>query len=288
MRVHHLNCISTCPLGGKLMDGRTDSIIKRGHLTCHCLAIETEEGLILVDTGLGLKDVADPKGRLSAFFLMLVSPEFREEMTTIRQIERLGFTAADVHHIILTHLDFDHAGGLDDFPHANVHMLQEECDYALLQKTWLDRQRFRPQQWSFRSNWHVYKPSKGQSWFGFDRVQWLEGIRENIVLVPLPGHTHGHAGVAIKVDKKWKLLAGDAYFYHREMNLTSPGCTLGLRMYQTLMEKNRRARLYNQERLRNLRRHHGHDVDIFCSHDLLEFERLSGRSAQIPIEHLLR
>lgn len=26
MRVHHLNCISTCPLGGKLMDRRTDSI----------------------------------------------------------------------------------------------------------------------------------------------------------------------------------------------------------------------------------------------------------------------
>ena len=23
MRIHHLNCISTCPLGGRLMDGRT-------------------------------------------------------------------------------------------------------------------------------------------------------------------------------------------------------------------------------------------------------------------------
>lgn len=112
MRVHHLNCISTCPLGGRLMDGQTKSIVKRGHLTCHCLALETEEGLILVDTGLGLKDVADPKGRFSKFFLTLVTPEFPEEMTAVRQIEKLSFRATDVRHIILTHLDFDHAGGL--------------------------------------------------------------------------------------------------------------------------------------------------------------------------------
>lgn len=51
--------------------------------------------------------------------------------------------------------------------------------------------------------------------------------------------------------------------------------------------KNRRARLHNQERLRDLRRNHGHDVEIFCSHDLYEFERLSGRSAQVPIDHLV-
>jgi len=24
MRLHHLNCTSTCPLGGRLMDGRTN------------------------------------------------------------------------------------------------------------------------------------------------------------------------------------------------------------------------------------------------------------------------
>lgn len=42
MRIHHLNCISTCPLGGKLMDDRTESIIRRGHLACHCLLVETD------------------------------------------------------------------------------------------------------------------------------------------------------------------------------------------------------------------------------------------------------
>jgi hypothetical protein len=79
MRVHHLNCISTCPLGGKLMDGRTDSFVRRGELACHCLLVETADSLVLIDTGLGLRDVAQPRERLSAFFLGLLSPAFREE-----------------------------------------------------------------------------------------------------------------------------------------------------------------------------------------------------------------
>lgn len=135
MRVHHLNCISSCPLGGKLFDGRTPGLLRRGELTCHCLLVETGEGLVLIDTGFGLRDVADPRSRLSAFFLLMLKPDFREEMTALRQIERLGFSASDVRHIVLSHLDFDHAGGLDDFPHAKVHMLRIERDYAVRQQT---------------------------------------------------------------------------------------------------------------------------------------------------------
>lgn len=282
MRIHHLNCISTCPLGGKIMDGQTQSLFKRGQLTCHCLLLETDTGLVLVDTGLGLRDVEDPRGRLSAFFLAMVSPDFRAEMTALRQIEQLGFTAADIHHIILTHLDFDHAGGLDDFPHAQVHMLQQERDYAVLQKTWLDRQRFRPQQWSSRDRWRVYSAAEGEAWFGFEKVHRLESVAPNIALIPLPGHTHGHAGVAVKCDDQWLLHAGDAYFYHREMDAEAPTCTPGLRFYQTLMEKNRSARLHNQQKLRALRRDHHGEVNICCSHDLVEFERLSGRESSVP------
>jgi len=68
MIVHHLSCISTCPLGGRLMDGCTKSIVERGELTCHCLVIETNAGLVLVDTGFGLHDVDNPRSRLSRFF----------------------------------------------------------------------------------------------------------------------------------------------------------------------------------------------------------------------------
>jgi len=56
----------------------------------------------------------------------------------------------------------------------------------------------------------------------------------------------------------------------------------GLRLYQTMMEQDRRARLHNPERLRELKAEHGGEVDIFSAHDLEELERLSGRSARVP------
>ena len=290
MRIHHLNCISTCPVGGYLMDGRTPGVLTRGQLCCHCLLLETaHSGLVLVDTGLGLRDCAEPRTRLSAFFLALLSPDLREEMTAARQIEQLGFRRSDVRHIVLTHLDFDHAGGLDDFPQARVHMLRavrddavaqaswpvrqasphmmpEERDYAQRQKPWLDRQRFRPQQWGgSRQRWNVYRPDRGEGWFGFDCVNSLQGLPPEVLMVPLPGHTPGHGGVAVRgPEGRWLLQAGDAYFHHREMDLHRPWCTPGLRLYQTLMEKDRRKRLANQRRLRDLRRRHGAAGGICC------------------------
>lgn len=281
MQIHHLNCISTCPLGGRIMDGVSRTSFERGKLTCHCLLVETDQGLVLVDTGFGLRDVADPKSRLSRFFLTMVDPDFREEMTAFRQIEQLGFDPADVRHIVLTHLDFDHAGGLDDFPNATVHMLQSERDSAVRQRTWLDRQRYRPQQWSKRDRWQLYQAGEGENWYGFNAVRKLKGLPDGILLVPLLGHTHGHAGVAIEQGEQWLLDAGDAYFYHREMD-PQPYCTPGLRFYQTMMEKNRQARLWNQDRLRQLHRSHSDTVRIFCSHDVREFEQLSRRSADVP------
>lgn len=286
MKIHHLNCISTCPLGGRLMDGFTPSLVARGQLTSHCLLVEAGDRLVLVDTGLGLRDVHDPRGRLSRFFLGLVAPELREEMTAIRQIERMGFDPRDVRDIVITHLDFDHAGGLDDFPHARVHLMTVEREAAERQATWLDRQRFRPQQWGTRGNWHTYSGASGSKWLGFDCVRDLEGLPPDILMVPLHGHTLGHVGVAVRSEGHWKLNAGDAYFYHAELDPLRPHCTPGLRVYQWMLEKDRRARLANQRRLRELRRRHAADVDIFCSHDVLEFERLAGRSARIPAERV--
>jgi glyoxylase-like metal-dependent hydrolase (beta-lactamase superfamily II) len=237
---------------------------------------------VLVDTGLGLRDVAAPRSRLHGLFLSLLRPDLREQLTAVRQVERLGFEAEDVRHVVLTHLDFDHAGGLDDFPQATVHVLAEEVHAAAARRTLLDRMRYRPQQWDSRARWHVYARGEGESWFGFDAVRDLDGLPPEILLVPLVGHTLGHAGVAVRAERGWLLQSGDAYFYRAEMDPEIPRCTPGLRFYQTLMEKDRRSRLWNRDRLRLLAMDHGSEVTVCCSHDPIEFERLAGRSLATP------
>jgi glyoxylase-like metal-dependent hydrolase (beta-lactamase superfamily II) len=261
-----------CPLGGPLMDAR--SVGLRGHLVCHCLLIETDQGLVLVDTGFGTKDCAHPRERLSAFFRVLCGPDLDPSRTAVRQLRALGHRPEDVRHVVLTHLDFDHAGGLDDFPRATVHLLEAEKVAAQRQDGWRARGRFRPQQWGSIARWRTYPSSRGEPWFGFDAVRGLAGLPPEILMIPLPGHTEGHAGVAIRTDDGWVLHAGDAYFWHAELDPRGRRCTPGLRAYQTMMEVDRRLRLQNQERLRELAAQR-EDVTVFCAHDVREFERLA-------------
>lgn len=274
MRIHHLNCVSACPLGGALMDGR--SIGLHARLTTHCLLIEAPGSLVLVDTGYGLRDIAAPRSRLSPFFLALLQPELREEMSAVRQIEALGFAARDVRHIVLSHLDFDHAGGLDDFPQATVHLLEREVVSATAQATRLDRMRYRPQQWSTRSAWLTYEAEASSTWRGFQAIA-MRGLPPEILLVPLLGHTLGHAGVAVAEGSRWLFYAADAYFFHGEMRQAAV-CTPGLSLYQRMMEKDRGLRLANQRRLRELALS-SRDVRVFCAHDVFELETFAGQTA---------
>ena len=130
MRIHHLSCGTMCPWGGSLMYGAVEDPSLR-RLVCHCLLIETpRSGLVLVDTGFGLGDVYRARQRLSRFFMLTNRIQLDDEQTALRQVEKLGFGALDVRHIVLTHLDFDHAGGIEDFPHATVHVLHSEWTAA--------------------------------------------------------------------------------------------------------------------------------------------------------------
>lgn len=276
MRVHHLNCGTCCPAGGRLFDGTSDGPL--AHLVCHCLLIETNAGLVLVDTGFGAKDVDHPRRRLSPFFLGLNNPQLRESETAVAQVRALGFRPEDVRHIVVTHLDFDHAGGLEDFPRAVVHLTAREKEVADQRRggTFVGTRRYRPQQWNEITDWRLYPFGRGERWFGFDAVRDLDGLPPEILLVPLAGHTWGHAGVAVRQDGGgWLLHAADAYFYRGEIGDERYACPPGLRGYQRMMEVDRAARLENQRRLRALSIEHGDEVRIFCAHDAVEFDLLA-------------
>ncbi len=278
MRIFHLNCGTDCPVGGALFDGR--SLGPLGRIVCHCLLIETDaHGLVLVDTGYGLRDVAHPHHgtdpRITLPWRMMLNIRLHERDTAIRQIEALGYRAEDVRHIVATHLDFDHAGGLEDFPNATVHVMQREYDDATGPRAGVvARNRWRPRQLDDVQRWQRYG-ARGERWFGFDAVRDLEGLPPEILMVPLPGHTWGHAGVAVQQHGgRWLLHAGDAYFYRGEMRQARRRCTPGLRAYQRLMEVDATARLDNQQRLRALSIDHRDAVTVTCTHDPVELERL--------------
>lgn len=276
MKVHHLNCGSMCPFGGVLMDGKSPGL-GASHLVCHCQLVESDAGLVLIDTGFGLRDVTERASRLSPFFLNLLRPRLAEQETAVRQIQRLGFRPGDVRHIVVTHLDFDHAGGIEDFPQATVHVFAHELAAARERSTFVAKRRYRPQQWDEDVQWRTYVP-QGERWFGFECVRALEGLPPEILLVPLVGHTYGHCGVAIDTGRGWLLNAGDAYFYRGEVRPGAPRCTPGLAAYQRLMEVDRAQRLHNQERLRALVAAHADEVTVFSAHDPLELQKMNVKS----------
>lgn len=254
------------PFGRRLLDG-TGRYLESGRMVCHCLLIETPDGLVLVDTGFGLDDIAEPHATLPAVFRQVVRPVLDPAETAARQVEAMGFARDDVRHIVLTHLDLDHAGGLRDFPHAQVHVSAAELDAARAPITLNEKQRYRSAQWAHNPAW-VEHETTGETWHGFAAVRELKGLPPEILMVPLGGHTRGHAGVAVDTGSGWLLHAGDSYFHRNQMH---GSCPPGLRAFQYVVQADLTTRLANVARLRELAR--DPDVTVFSAHDAVEFER---------------
>lgn len=104
---------------------------------------------------------------------------------------------------------------------------------------------------------------------GLEGVRQVEGVPD-VLLVPLGGHTAGHAGVAVRDGDRWLLHSGDAYFYHREMEVERQPHPL-MEILQLDSQVDEELRLTNQARLRELSRTPG--VEVFSAHDPWEFQR---------------
>ncbi|MFD9409782.1 MBL fold metallo-hydrolase [Streptomyces sp. NPDC059989] len=279
MRIHHLNCGSLRkipPLGEQLMAGATNRELAA---VCHCLLIETaSDGLILVDTGLGTADRQHPEETLGADWVAYAQPSLDPEESALRQVIRLGYTAQDVRHIVLTHLHRDHTGGLPDFPHARVHVHPEEYravtdPAAPHHRHSLDR--FMP---AHRAHGPLLTPARVDEhteWFGFPGVARPQGLSCELLLVPLPGHSAGHAGVAVRdSDGRWLLHTGDAYFHHGEVEHTPPLSHPVLDPIQQGAQTDPAGRVATRDRLRALRSDHAQEVTLFSAHDPWELARL--------------
>jgi glyoxylase-like metal-dependent hydrolase (beta-lactamase superfamily II) len=144
----------------------------------------------------------------------------------------------------------------------------------------MQRFRYWPYQWAHGPDWVTYSAGTGESWFGFEGVRELEGL-PGMALVPLPGHSPGHCGVAVRVDSGWLLHAADAYFDHREMDPVAPRSTPGLAGFQNWLQFDPSARRESRARLRELAGTHGDEVEVFCTHDPVELDRHASRKVGV-------
>ncbi len=267
MKVHHISCGTMCPL----------SI---GRMVCHCLLIETRDGLVLVETGLGLADLDDATRRFGRAWMWTARPRLAPEDTAIRQIQALGFAADDVRHIVLTHMDLDHAGGIPDFPRATVHVHHDELQAATERATRKARWRYRPEHVAHGPRWQTYS-AEGERWFGFDSVRALGDSEAEVLLVPLPGHTAGHCAVAVRADDRWLLHCGDAYFHRNTLAGRRP--PLGLAWFERSVQTHAPTRRANAARLAELARDHGDQILLFNSHDAAQFEQARARPSAAAV-----
>lgn len=251
MRIHHLDC-------GTL---RTPV----GRMVCHVLLLEVEDRLVLVDTGFGTEDVRDPR-RLGPVRHVLF-PDLDLARTAVGRIRALGREPSEVSDVVLTHGDLDHAGGIPDLAHARIHLLAAEAAAIRTGRGPRIRQRYRAGHWGHDPH-VIAHPLGTRTWKGLEGAVELDDVAPGLLLVPLPGHTPGHAGVAVPTREGWLLHVGDAALDAR--SLRTGRVRLDVRLRQTLIAQDPLTMHRTQRRLRALAL--DPEVRIVNSHDLSLFE----------------
>lgn len=183
---------------------------RRKKMALNLLLIITEERRILVDTGLG--------NRLSAKQKEIYRPS---EFALPSALAELGFRDIDITDVIMTHLHFDHAGGI-------ITGLTDADILTFPQATY----------WIQKEEWEMAKSpdATNQAAYAFDhqlallaekgKVELIEGELElatGISCVKTGGHTVGSQFIQIDSPEGFYIYAGDiiATKFHTSMAVTS-------------------------------------------------------------------
>jgi glyoxylase-like metal-dependent hydrolase (beta-lactamase superfamily II) len=147
----------------------------------NCLLVETPAGRVLIETGIGER--TDEKTRTSRRY---------EGDPILATLRRAGFDPATVDVVALSHLHFDHAGGLLDadgrraFPRATIVAQRGEWAIALGDNPRLIASYDQPELRLVR-DWGA--------------EGWVDGEREilpGVTVVPTGGHSAGHQAIVVR------------------------------------------------------------------------------------------
>jgi glyoxylase-like metal-dependent hydrolase (beta-lactamase superfamily II) len=122
----------------------------------------------------------------------------------VGRLASLGIDAADVRHVVLSHLHIDHAGGVEFFPNAEFHVQRRELRAAhwpaVYQRPFYVRRDF-----DFPYNWHELDG---------EHDLFADG---RMVLFPTPGHSEGHQSMLVRLDGCSLILVADAAYSPRSL-----------------------------------------------------------------------
>lgn len=163
--------------------------------------IEHEHGLVMFDTSLATQAATDPEGAYGPL-AQAFAVDFPAGYTIEAQLGELGFTTSDVTGVILSHMHFDHTGGLELFAGVQGFIGEGELRYARTPRT-LDDAFFREADVAAAAqiNWNEIP-------VGYDHDLFGDG---SVVILSLPGHTPGALGLKLRLpDGRTIILTGDA------------------------------------------------------------------------------
>ncbi|MGS2737728.1 MBL fold metallo-hydrolase [Sinomicrobium sp. M5D2P17] len=247
MKVHHLNCVKIeSPFGSAIG---------------HCILIESNESLTLIDAGIGMAETKEPEKILGKELVEITGFQFDESLTAIKQIEQLGLNPDKVANIICSHLDPDHVGGAADFPKARLHLSKEEYN------SFKDgHERYLNHQLSHNPEIRLYEKDDS-NWFDLPARKLDLDIEA--YLIPLFGHTPGHCGVACKLNNRWTFYVGDAYYLRAELeDRNHPIDRLA-----TIRAVDNKTRLQSLDKVRKVISNFGGEMEYFGYHDPTEFKK---------------
>lgn len=156
--------------------------------------IETANGRILYDVGCDYRKLDDP-ALCSEYYgnLNFPPPAMPADHRLPGRLAALGLDPRDIDLVFLGHLHFDHAGGLHDFAHADIHVHTDELAAA----------REPGARGYFTDDF-----SGAYRW----RLQTTEyDLALGVTAIETPGHTAGHMSMLIELPRGAPiLLCGDA------------------------------------------------------------------------------
>lgn len=173
-------------------------------------------GLILIDTGFhgSVADRTDPerKRNLGAVGRLLARDvRMRPEQAVAAQLRARGLDPADVSLIVMTHLHFDHASALADFPGATV--LVSEPEWRSAHGRGGALRGYSPAQLDPRPSYRTLDFDAAGAHAKGPFAQTLDVFGDgSVTLAFTPGHSRGHLSVILRLSSREALIAGDAFY----------------------------------------------------------------------------